>query len=598
MTSLYTLRNKAILVGLLFGLTLACGKTSPANTNTDRIGGAGGGGGKASSGGQSGNQAANGGTGGGASNTGGVSAQGGTVGAGGAGGGATDTAPTTEEDAKVDVAVEDVLPPPDVPGCTDTCNIGRKRCSNDRIQECVMVATCPKWQDAPACTAPMLCSQSGNNAVCACPTSCTAGRKRCEGGMLEECGMTDGCPAWKNPTACAAPTTCTPAGNTASCACPAGACDNGAKRCQAGALQECKPATAGACPSWQPLMTCAANKECTDPAGNTPADCRCKPVCTAGQKKCVAGNLEECVAVDGCPAWKTNPCANGTTCLGVGNNASCTCPAGLCKVGDKQCLGTGIVQVCQAGPGGCGNFVNEGACSNGRVCTKGPDVGGKTTASCDCPAGSCTAGEQRCDSMGVHQTCEATGGRCGVFVNDICDPPKSCTANRQGGAGACNCPANSCDVGSKKCVDNKVQTCGGSCGQTVTVSDDCVAKGQTCKVEGGVAKCVATCTPGLCTINAGKCEGSKAFKCEGTVACPTWTEIKTCNGATPTCNAMPVGPNPPAGAVCCPDSPCVAGCGTNFFRKCKFTGGCFVIDTDTKCEAATPKCDQTKGCVP
>ena len=562
-----------VLVGLLCGLTFSAGFSACSDTAPPPAVARPGSGGSKASGGAAGTA-----TGGSPGNTGGSEATGGAGGDPAAGGapGTGGAAPTDGPSADVvvvldtapDIIPEEVLPPPDAPGCTNPCNTARKRCSNDVVQDCVMVNGCPVWKDAVACAAPQVCTQvTTNTASCGCPVNCTAGRKRCQNGMVEECGMTDGCPAWKNATACAAPMTCMTANNNASCGCPAGPCQSGDKRCVAnGGLEECKAAGPGTCPSWQAAVACPTNKECTKP-GNQAADCRCKTVCTLGQKKCDGTSLSECVTTDGCPAWKTTSCAAGQACAMNGNSASCGCPDNACKIGDKICKGIGIVLECKgSGAGGCGVY-EETACNNGRQCAAGPDVGGKKTASCNCPDGSCGQGDQRCDNTGVHQKCDASNS-CGKWVNDPCGTPQACTPNTQGSAGACKCPPGSCEANSRKCsTDNKtVQMCSGTCGMTTSVADDCAAKGQACKFENGQAHCVGVCaTPNACTVGQSKCDGDKLVKCEGPTSCPAFGQ-NTC-AADQKCQNKPNSNS----VVCCPKTcvdECVPGSPSTTIKKC------------------------------
>jgi hypothetical protein len=574
-----SLRSKAILVGLFCSLAVACSSTAPAPA-VERPGS----GGSKASGGSPGS--ATGGSSGSA--TGGATATGGSVSTNGGAGGSIDntggSVATDGPDVVIDTAPEaipeEVLPPPDAPGCTNPCNTARKRCSNDVVQECAMVNGCPVWRDAVACAAPQICAQTTNSASCACPVSCTAGRKRCSNGMLEECGMTDGCPAWKNPTACASPMTCMMTNTNASCGCPQGPCQAGDRRCAGGGLQTCAAAGAGTCPNWQAAVACSTNKECTDPAG-APADCRCKAVCTLGQKKCDGTQLAECVNVDGCPAWKNTACPAGGTCTMGNNTASCGCPADSCKVGDKICKGIGIVQECKAtGTGGCGVY-EDTLCNNGRQCAAGPDVGGKKTASCSCPSGSCGQGDQRCEQNGIHQTCRVTGSTCGVWENAPCAAGQSCTKNTMGNAAACTCPAGACKIGEKKCTNNHMTltTCvdaGGGCGK---FEDTACGANKVCDHVAGVATCIASCpTPAACRIGETKCDGEKLVKCIDVNGCPAFGQ-NTC-AADQKCQNKPN--TIPAAQVCCPKTcpePNECGPGTNptTIKKCVAdANGCIV----------------------
>jgi hypothetical protein len=604
MTDLCPSRSKAILVGLLcsFGLALACSNTAPPPA----LARPGSGGSKASGG--SGGSSASGGISGTA--TGGVTATGGTA-AGGAGG--TDNTgdgpaadATVAEDTAPDSSPEDVLPTPDAPGCTNPCNTSRKRCSNDVVQDCVMVNGCPTWHDAVACAAPQVCAQQTNTAACACPVSCTAGRHRCNNGMLEECGAANGCPAWVNPTACTAPMTCMMTNTNASCGCPTGPCQTGDTKCANGGLQECKAAGPGTCPDWQAAVACPANKECTDPAGNPPADCRCRNVCTVGQKKCDNGQLAECVSVDGCGAWKNTTCPAGQMCNMGSNTASCGCPADACKIGEKRCPSAGVLEECN-GVGTCGTWQAAQTCAANQECTQP----GNQAAACRCKP-TCTLNETKCTggaNTALMQTCKATAANgCNQFENTPCDSGTICAP---GSKPACVCPggADACKQGDERCLDDgkgggRHQACvvQGQCG----TFGDAPCVGNTACKAGDKGKdlcatpavvCSNKCTVGdtKCVTNGGAATIQKCMDPDGNgPLCPDFANDHACT-AEEKCPG-----NSPKNAICCP-SACVEICDANpkRIKVCKVdpTTGCTVpIAEDCPTNTTCKKVNQGVGC--
>lgn len=97
--------------------------------------------------------------------------------------------------------VPDVAILPDGPTCMNQCTAATSRCGgNGGTQACVVAAGgCTAYAAEVACQAPRSCVLNGTSASCECPSTCTAGAKRCgsQPDRIEEClAGAGGCVAW------------------------------------------------------------------------------------------------------------------------------------------------------------------------------------------------------------------------------------------------------------------------------------------------------------------------------------------------------------------------------------------------------------------
>jgi hypothetical protein len=337
-------------------------------------------------------------------------------------------------------------------------------------------------------------------------------------------------------------------------------------------------------------VACPTNKECTKP-GNQGADCRCKAVCTMGQKKCDGASLSECVNVDGCPAWKTTACAAGQACAMAGNTASCGCPADSCKIGEKRCQGVGVVQECK-GTGACGTWQAAATCPSNQECTSPGNQG----AACRCKT-TCTLNETKCTggaNTAPMQTCKTGPNGCNQFEDTPCDNGAICSP---GAKPSCVCPggADACKAGDERCIDgNKHQACrvSGQCG--IFVDAPCLGNTQCKAGDKGKDLCVAACT-NKCTVDETKCVGTgaaaKVQKCvDPDGAGPQCADFKDSASCTPDEKCQD---SIPKKALCCP-AKCVDVCDTDpkKIKKCKVdpNTGCTVPIAEN-CSAGTCKKD-------
>ncbi len=572
-------RSAALLASVVLILTGACQRTEPGKIpgSTSPVRGTGGTGGsttKPSTGGAGGTATA--GTGGAVTpgSNGGNGAGGATAGAGGSpsdaqgAGGATDTesqggagggggSPT---DAEVDTAPVDTAPVDTAPVCPGACPVSNKRCAGNVVEECKQASEneCPKWVAGTPCAAPLVCMGSGKNAGCGCPSgSCSVDARRCMGD---------------------------------------------------GTVQICRNVP-GACPDWQTMTTCAANKTCTDPA-NAPADCRCKPVCTLGQKKCAGNVIEECVNEAGCPIWKPGTtCQTGQTCVAAGNSASCQCPgsANACPALGKRCQGESV-QECKATPGSpaCLSWQHAKACAGNLVCAAGPAA---NVADCKCKE-TCPVNDQRCQGPAKRQVCQDVAG-CGVWTDMACGAGKVCEQSTPKTT-SCKCAtgAESCMDGESRCVGTKYQVCEfvAGCG---TFKDATCGAGTACKQTmtspRRIAECAPTCPTTACTVGSKVCgSDNKMQECRLEAGCGKYFP-----GGCPGDNSCyKVGSAPLCGKPPCTDplkcdaentTRCAppAG-GTQLAQKCEKSTNpvCPLLwKTSETCSLATQKCE-VKGTGP
>ncbi|KAI0210059.1 hypothetical protein LSAT2_005210 [Lamellibrachia satsuma] len=245
--------------------------------------------------------------------------------------------------------------------------------------------------------------------------------------------------------------TCTDAGNSRTCACPAGYNDD-----------DCKTN----------IDDCAGNP-CQN--GGT-----CKDGVNTHTCKCAAGYAgANCDKADTCAA---NPCLNGGTCTDAGNSRTCACPAGYndgdCKTNIDDCAGN----PCKNG-GTCKDGVNTHTCKCaagyvGANCDKADPC-----ASTPCKNGhTCTVGE-------TSYTCACPDG----YSGDDCKT-NPCTMNN---CLECNTLPKTC----LNCSDDSAFKTNGS----VCAAEDCVT------TEAQLDQC-SKCKPGYIKSEAKTC-GYRCYKC-------------------------------------------------------------------------------------
>jgi hypothetical protein len=241
----------------------------------------------------------------------------------------TDAAPMTAPDgpasrAPTDARSPDAAPPP--PACMNACQMGQRRCPQNRLEECTIApggclawtpVSCPipanastacdgtncgfrcnpgfnKCDDqcrqnsdascgsacAP-CQSPMTCQGNGGGARCSCPNICEPGSKQCgPGGGVQDCVRRDNCPAWGNERPCTVPN------GTAVCmagACAVVSCQGGRNLCDNRCVE---PDDVTACgPGCMPCRTTVPNASPVCSAG------QCEATCNAGALTCSAAPL-------------------------------------------------------------------------------------------------------------------------------------------------------------------------------------------------------------------------------------------------------------------------------------------------------------------
>ncbi|CAN8006554.1 unnamed protein product [Ixodes hexagonus] len=202
-----------------------------------------------------------------------------------------------------------------------------------------------------------------------------------------------------------------------------------------------------------------------------------------------------CVDLKICASLK--PCAEGSTCVDMGNTYTCACPEGLVGVN-------------------CENNVDDcsaGLCQNGGVC-----VDGLNNYTCSCPPGyagtNCEVNVDDCDS----NPCQ-NGATCIDGVN----------------AFACKCPkgfrGKTCDARYHDCAERPCQN-GGSCFDSIDGYRCCCPRGFTGK------SCELTekpCSPNPCNHSGTCVANGDEYKC----ICPEGYTGLQCEEDVDDCQSSP-----------------------------------------------------------
>jgi hypothetical protein len=243
---------------------------------------------------------------------------------------------------------------------------------------------CPPCGDNQECKA----------GVCTCkPSPCTAvGQAVCTGPAVRAtCAKdSDHCIVPSLESACTGVAVCA----EGTCACPAGGCTLGSKRCSADgkAVLVCQLDVPGGCPifvpSPMPADACNDHQQCVTMGAMATCACNPEAPCLHPGSTCnAATNTQTTCATDdrGCPFLSASVmCSTSHPCMG----GACMCPGGSCVIGSAICSATpGHLSPCVNDGTGCGMHGADVACTSPQAtCSAG---------ACVCPT-VCTLGSRRC----------------------------------------------------------------------------------------------------------------------------------------------------------------------------------------------------------
>jgi hypothetical protein len=220
-------------------------------------------------------------------------------------------------------------------------------------------------------------------------------------------------------------------------------------------------ADASACPSG-----CGPHQICQG-SGNV-GTCICQNECSFFGSGCDPAGSGQSVTCtkdsDNCLYISaTQACPFATQTCAADNNV-CACVTGSCTLGDQQCDSTGVPQRCVDGGGGCGVWQDQGVtCGAHQTCQAN---GGVASCVCDPGPSGCTSSSQLgavlCASSTETAVCDADGDGCFVL-----DAPAACPSAQEtcvdGGAGTpgvCTCPSTPlCTVGVTGCSAGTLSSC-------------------------------------------------------------------------------------------------------------------------------------------
>lgn len=196
----------------------------------------------------------------------------------------------------------------------------------------------------------------------------------------------------------------------------------------------------------------------------------CKPsVCVAGTSFCQDGSVYRCDA-SGASASLYDTCEPAYEhCQEyVGSNYA------FCRYND-----------CQAGTAFCSGNMIVTCNDDGTVPANG--ISCSATQYCDnatCKDQGCTSGELYCDDGGVYYCPYGAPG----YLNQACPADAQC---KELGAGNATCSPLACSPQAKACLKNQIGTCADDGVSLKSVSDDCALAGNVC---GPDLKCAKTAT--------------------------------------------------------------------------------------------------------
>jgi trimeric autotransporter adhesin len=238
-----------------------------------------------------------------------------------------------------------------------------------------------------------------------------------------------------------------------------------------------------------------------DPCVGADGDGNCAESCDEGNDLCTAADPDGSACTDGvfcngadtcnaglCAGHAGDPCAGGSECANVCNEAGTTCAltagtpcstdGNVCT--DDECNGTGT----------CAHAPNTAPCDDALYCN-GSDV---------CAAGACThAGDPCAAGSECATTCLEATDQCLDPNGTACtDDGNPCTVDQCDGGGACAHPAGNAGVVCRSAAGacDVAETCDGAA--VACPSDVAASDGTTCN-DGDACTTGESCTSGSCT---------------------------------------------------------------------------------------------------
>lgn len=299
-----------------------------------------------------------------------------------------DDLPMPDREARDTPPKEDTgteIPGEPIPGCEDTCpEEGERRCKEGAagsFEACLRAQNgCLAWMES-ACAAGDTCDPT-SPAQCfgQCPPAgaqaCEqVGTKRCTGEKLEECVVEGGCPIWREAKDCGAENKICD-GNACVTQCTSTCTTAGAKRCVAGTnnYETCKEVQPG-CLKWQSATSCGSGKVC-EGAGS----CVCNHQCTTvGTDQCVSPTTFRTCTTNaaGCRVWTAQKnCARSLPspgCFAYGKACFGKCADQCTTEGQITCTGSTSYVKCTRNSEQC-LVSTSGTCKTSLICFASPST--------------------------------------------------------------------------------------------------------------------------------------------------------------------------------------------------------------------------------
>lgn len=405
----------------------------------------------------------------------------------------------------------------------EACQGGAVRCQGPVLQHCGLDGS--GWRSVERCASAALCvAREGELSRCS-PPACEPGLS-CEGNLLRQCAPDRA--AYEEIESCISAAHC----DSSAGACQQAPCVAGKLRCNGATLQRCTGTPAG----YDELAACATAALCEDwleaSCGEEPAACdvvgaRCPaPICEPGQLRCEGARLESCNS--GRNGWDfVDECVTAGVCEATRQNpVAVSCLEASCDPGDTVCSPTGAILACNVEQTAYESSVAQ--CRSVDFCTPS-----------GCQADFCTPGASSCNGS-VLQLCQESpdGSSLSRVTVADCQTQQLCQAalvQAAGGPLACSPPR--CAAGEFRCAGRQMQVC--NAGRTDFVNHELCATDALCEAGAGLGACPAPCTGFACS-------GSMLRGCNAGLT--GFVDQENC-GTAAECNSV-------AGRC---DDPCVSG---------------------------------------
>ena len=269
----------------------------------------------------------------------------------------------------------------------------------------------------------------------------------------------------------------------------------------------------------------------------------CENACTSGTTQCGTGLVETCsVGAGGCTQWKqTATCGTNQLCVvGDAGVSSCACKSSACQQTGTVCTGSQTLGTCSEDADGCLFIASTMACTTPQACSGMPP---NSDCSLTC-TDSCAQGQTACIS-GLFATCTLGANGCRAYgAGTACGAHQSCTGSTGSAACTCNTDPVCTAVGDVCATNTTLATCAEDAQNCIykSASQTCASGGcsaGTCCASGYQQACNSACGVTLCNGACSNTTADVGTACNhacGTIGC-SGACSNTTAGVGTTCNS-------------------------------------------------------------